>query len=147
MGVPRSSRTNTKVKLSPSCHPRTTDSHSPIAITTSSHRRHSSSTDMISSSTRQSRRSAGRPLWTLAAVSLLIAVFSSSQSTSVQAAESFILKIRTTEFSNISETPTFLSSTAYNARGMGPLYNLTNLVTKLFVDTNPVPEGKFHHLS
>lgn len=72
---------------------------------------------------------------------MLIAVFSSSQSSSVQAAESFILKIRTTEFSNISETPTFLSSTAYNARGMAPLYNLTNLVIKLFVDTNPVPEG------
>ncbi|XP_021695516.1 prominin-like protein isoform X2 [Aedes aegypti] len=139
MGVPRSSRTSTKVKPSPSSHPTTTDSHSQIAITSSHRKRHSSTTDMISS-TRQNWHSSGS-LWTLAAFTLLIAVFSSSQSSSVQAAESFILKIRTTEFTNVSETPTFLSSTAYNARGMAPLYNLTNLVIKLFVDTNPVPEG------
>lgn len=93
---------------------------------------------MISST--QNWRSSG-PLWTLSAVSLLIAVFSSSQCTSVQAADSFILNIRTTEFSNISETPNFLSSTSYNSRGMSPLYNLTNLVIKLFVGTDPVPEG------
>lgn len=93
---------------------------------------------MISST--QNWRSSS-PLWTLGAVTLLIAVFSSSQCTSVQAADSFILKIRTTEFTNISETPNFLSSTSYNSRGMAPLYNLTNLVIKLFVGTDPVPEG------
>ncbi|XP_062552385.1 prominin-like protein isoform X5 [Armigeres subalbatus] len=151
MGVSRSSRSCTKLKLPPNCHSTATESHSrnrQIAITSSlrpPRRRSSSSsstttttTSMISS-TRQNWRSAG-PLWALAAITLLI-VFSSSQFSSVQAAESFILKIRTTEFSNISETSTFLSSTAYNARGMAPLYNLTNLVIKLFVDTNPVPEG------
>ncbi|XP_065075957.1 prominin-like protein isoform X2 [Ochlerotatus camptorhynchus] len=156
MGAPRSSsisgndgKANTKVKLQ-SCHPRTspkttgtTDSSScsRIAITRSHHKkRHSSitSTDMISST--QNWRSSS-PLLTMGAAILLIVVFCSSQCTSVQAADSFILKIRTTEFSNISETPNFLSSTSYSSRGMAPLYNLTNLVIKLFVGTEPVPEG------
>lgn len=51
------------------------------------------------------------------------------------------MKIRTTEFTNFSETPSYISSTSYNARGMGPLYNLTNVAIRLFVDTDPVPEG------
>ncbi|XP_053685565.1 prominin-like protein isoform X2 [Sabethes cyaneus] len=103
-----------------------------------------SAADMISTrSWRSSRRPiGGGPLLALA-VLLLITVFSSSSGRSsvllVQA--DYILNIRTTEFSNISETPHFVSSTSYNARGMAPLYNLTNLVIKLFVSTNPVPEG------
>ncbi|XP_055611924.1 prominin-like protein isoform X3 [Uranotaenia lowii] len=77
-------------------------------------------------------------LMTAAAIFLLVAIFSSSSS-SVQADS--ILKIRKTDFTRFRESPEFVSSTAYNARGMAPLYNLTNNVLKLFVDTNPVPEG------
>lgn len=69
---------------------------------------------------------------------LLMAVFGSKSSVLVQAD---ILKIRTTEYTNFSETPNYISSTSYNARGMGPLYNLTNVAIRLFVDTDPVPEG------
>ncbi|XP_055619543.1 prominin-like protein isoform X3 [Toxorhynchites rutilus septentrionalis] len=107
------------------------------------HKRHHSSSspaeDMISTM-RSWRRP--RPLGGVLlsfAVLLLINVFSSSSSVLVRAEN--ILKIHTTEFSNISERPHFVSSTSYNARGMAPLYNLTNQVIKLFVDSNPVPEG------
>ncbi|XP_055531338.1 prominin-like protein isoform X3 [Wyeomyia smithii] len=136
------SRSSIPTTISSTC------SSSQIAIakhSSSSHstKRHSLSADMISSrSWRSLRRPIGGPLSALA-VLLLIAVFSGSNSRSsvllVQA--DYILNIRTTEFSNISETPHFVSSTSYNARGMAPLYNLTNLVVKLFVSTNPVPEG------
>ncbi|XP_058457209.1 prominin-like protein isoform X3 [Malaya genurostris] len=92
---------------------------------------------MISTRSWQSSRPISGPLL-MFVVALLITVFSSSVLL-VQAEH--ILKIHTTEFSNISETPKYVSSTAYNARGMAPLYNITSLVTKLFVSTAPVPEG------
>lgn len=115
-----------------------------IANTSSQFRkRHSSSPaeDMISTmrSWRRPRPVSGVLL--SFAVLLLINIFSSSSSSVLVQAEN-ILKIHTTEFSNISERPHFVSSTVYNARGMAPLYNLTNHVIKLFVDSNPVPEGK-----
>ncbi|XP_058836756.1 prominin-like protein [Topomyia yanbarensis] len=101
---------------------------------------HSSTADMISTRSWRSPRPMCGPLLTVA-VLLLITVFSSSNSrSSVLAQAEHILTIHTTEFSNISEKPNFVSSTSYNARGMAPLYNLTNLVTKLFVSTAPVPE-------
>lgn len=91
---------------------------------------------MISSRRSRSWRSS----WVSPAfgILLLMAVFGSKSSVLVQAD---ILKIRTTEYTNFSETPNYISSTSYNARGMGPLYNLTNVAIRLFVDTDPVPEG------
>ena len=53
-----------------------------------------------------------------------------------------ILKIRTTEFTRFNEAVEMQSSTSYNARGMAPLYEITNRVIDLFVDENPIPDGK-----
>uniref|UniRef100_A0AAG5DE06 Prominin-like protein n=1 Tax=Anopheles atroparvus TaxID=41427 RepID=A0AAG5DE06_ANOAO len=53
-----------------------------------------------------------------------------------------ILKIRSTEFTRFNESSVeFVSSTSYNARGMAPLYDITNHVINVFVDENPIPEG------
>uniref|UniRef100_A0A182NIR2 Prominin-like protein n=1 Tax=Anopheles dirus TaxID=7168 RepID=A0A182NIR2_9DIPT len=52
-----------------------------------------------------------------------------------------ILKIRTTEFTRFNEAVEFQSSTSYNARGMAPLYEITNHVIDLFVDEKPIPDG------
>ncbi|KAL9701975.1 hypothetical protein quinque_005416 [Culex quinquefasciatus] len=94
---------------------------------------------MISSRGSSWRRSTFRGPPKLAFVILLLmAVFGSRSNQLVQAE---ILKIPKTEFTNFSETPNYISSTSYNARGMGPLYNLTNIAIRLFVDTDPVPEG------
>uniref|UniRef100_A0A1Q3FI76 Putative conserved plasma membrane protein n=2 Tax=Culex tarsalis TaxID=7177 RepID=A0A1Q3FI76_CULTA len=135
-GSSASSRTENIVNFRRSRHRHSTHSR---ASTSSSHST-SPAIEMISS--RSSWRSAfliGREPPKLAFVILLLmAVFGSRSSLLVQAD---ILKIRTTEFTNFSETPNYISSTSYNARGMGPLYNLTNIVIRLFVDTDPVPEG------
>lgn len=140
MEVPESSassRTDNIVNIrQQSCHRHSTHSR---ASTSSSHST-SPATEMISSrsSWRSTFRTGREPPKLAFVILLLMAVFGSRSSLLVQAD---ILKIRTTEFSNFSETPSYISSTSYNARGMGPLYNLTNLAIRLFVDTDPVPEG------
>lgn len=53
-----------------------------------------------------------------------------------------ILKIENTKYSVWSQNLTYMSSTDYNALGMGQLYNLTNKVIDLFVDADePIPAG------
>lgn len=53
-----------------------------------------------------------------------------------------ILKIRSTDFTRFNESRVeFVSSTSYNARGMAPLYEITNHVINLFVDETPIPDG------
>lgn len=55
-----------------------------------------------------------------------------------------ILKIENTKYSVWSQNLTYMSSTDYNALGMGQLYNLTNKVIDFFVDADePIPAGKF----
>lgn len=143
MEVPASSAssrtTDATVNFRQSCHHHSTHSR---ASTTSSHSSRSSpaTTEMISSRGSSWRRSTFRGPPKLAFVILLLmAVFGSRSNQLVQAE---ILKIPKTEFTNFSETPNYISSTSYNARGMGPLYNLTNIAIRLFVDTDPVPEGE-----
>ncbi|XP_038115804.1 prominin-like protein isoform X6 [Culex quinquefasciatus] len=142
MEVPASSAssrtTDATVNFRQSCHHHSTHSR---ASTTRSHSPRSSpaTTEMISSRGSSWRRSTFRGPPKLAFVILLLmAVFGSRSNQLVQAE---ILKIPKTEFTNFSETPNYISSTSYNARGMGPLYNLTNIAIRLFVDTDPVPEG------
>ncbi|XP_035791698.1 prominin-like protein isoform X1 [Anopheles albimanus] len=79
-----------------------------------------------------------RERWTVSSVLLLLTV--PCALVAVAQAEP-ILKIRTTEFSTFNDTADFQSSTSYNARGMAPLYEITNMVIDLFVDENPIPEG------
>lgn len=143
MEVPASSAssrtTDATVNFRQSCHHHSTHSR---ASTTSSHspRFSHATTEMISSRGSSWRRSTFRGPPKLAFVILLLmAVFGSRSNQLVQAE---ILKIPKTEFTNFSETPNYISSTSYNARGMGPLYNLTNIAIRLFVDTDPVPEGE-----
>ncbi|CRL08743.1 CLUMA_CG021257, isoform A [Clunio marinus] len=55
-----------------------------------------------------------------------------------------ILKVGNTKYSVWSQNLTFMSSTGYNALGMGQLYNLTNKVVEFFVDADePIPPGYF----
>lgn len=54
-----------------------------------------------------------------------------------------ILKIENTKYSVWSQNSTFMSSTDYHALGMAQLYNLTNKVIDLFVDSEePIPQGE-----
>lgn len=54
-----------------------------------------------------------------------------------------ILKIENTKYSVWSQNLTYMSSTDYNALGMAQLYNLTNKVIDLFVDSEePIPPGE-----
>jgi hypothetical protein len=54
-----------------------------------------------------------------------------------------ILKIENTKYSVWSQNLTYMSSTNYNALGMGQLYNLTNTVIDFFVDADePIPAGE-----
>uniref|UniRef100_A0A336M8P2 CSON006738 protein n=1 Tax=Culicoides sonorensis TaxID=179676 RepID=A0A336M8P2_CULSO len=53
-----------------------------------------------------------------------------------------LLNIRPVKYSTWNQTNTYLSSTAYNSKGMAPLYNITNKVIDLFVDDDePIPRG------
>ena len=54
-----------------------------------------------------------------------------------------ILKIENTKYTVWIQNLTYASSTDYNALGMAPLYNITNKVIDLFVDHQPIPDGKF----
>ncbi|XP_058053748.1 prominin-like protein [Anopheles bellator] len=76
-------------------------------------------------------RLAGFPLLLLILPSALVAVAQAEP----------ILKIRATEFTRFNDTADYLSSKSYNARGMAPLYEITNHVINLFVDETPIPEG------
>lgn len=55
-----------------------------------------------------------------------------------------LLNIQKVQYSTWNRSDTYLvSSTTYNARGMAPLYNITNMVIDLFVDDDePIPRGK-----
>lgn len=54
-----------------------------------------------------------------------------------------ILLIENTKYSIWSQNMTYMSSTSYNAMGMTPLFNLTNMIIDLFVDNDePIPPGK-----
>lgn len=86
---------------------------------------------MVASSTSLSRRQ-------LLGVILLL-ILPSASVVVVQAEP--ILKTRTTEFTRFNDVVEYLSSTSYNARGMAPLYEITNQVIDLFVDENPIPDG------
>lgn len=53
-----------------------------------------------------------------------------------------LLDIRPVNYSTWNRNVTYVSSAAFNARGMAPLYNITNMVINLFVDANePIPKG------
>lgn len=55
-----------------------------------------------------------------------------------------LLNIQKVQYSTWNRSDTYLSSTTYNARGMAPLYNITNMVIDLFVDDDePIPRGEF----
>lgn len=55
-----------------------------------------------------------------------------------------IKQIETTTYSEWSQNMSYMSSTGYNAMGMTPLFNLTNMIIDLFVDKDePIPPGNF----
>lgn len=54
-----------------------------------------------------------------------------------------ILDFKETSFSNWEQNVTYKSSTGYHARGMAPMYHITNRVLDLFIGPDAIPEGKF----
>lgn len=56
-----------------------------------------------------------------------------------------LLDVRPVNYSVWNQNVTYLSSKAHNARGMGPLYNISNMIINLFVDDyEPIPRGKLN---
>lgn len=54
------------------------------------------------------------------------------------------LKIENTKYTKWTENETYYSSMEYNAMGMAPLYNITNIVIDFFVDDKePIPDGEY----
>lgn len=54
-----------------------------------------------------------------------------------------LLDVKPVNYSVWNQNVTYLSSSAHNARGMGPLYNISNIIINLFVDDEePIPRGK-----
>lgn len=54
------------------------------------------------------------------------------------------LKTEHTKYTPWTEKEQYHSSTAYNALGMAPLYNITNIVIDFFVDAEePIPDGEY----
>ncbi|XP_055688743.1 prominin-like protein isoform X2 [Lutzomyia longipalpis] len=52
-----------------------------------------------------------------------------------------ILDFKETSFSNWEQNVTYVSSTGYHARGMAPMYDITNRVLDLFIGPDALPEG------
>ncbi|XP_055708127.1 prominin-like protein isoform X5 [Phlebotomus papatasi] len=52
-----------------------------------------------------------------------------------------ILDFKETSFSNWEQNVTYKSSTGYHARGMAPMYHITNRVLDLFIGPDAIPEG------
>ncbi|XP_059619973.1 prominin-like protein isoform X4 [Phlebotomus argentipes] len=52
-----------------------------------------------------------------------------------------ILDFKETSFSNWEQNVTYISSTGYHARGMAPMYQITNRVLDLFIGPDAIPEG------
>lgn len=59
-----------------------------------------------------------------------------------------LLDVKPVNYSVWDQNVTYLSSSTYNNRGMGPLYNISNTIINLFVDDDePIPRGKFKTIS
>lgn len=52
------------------------------------------------------------------------------------------LNLKPTNYAEWNENVTYVSSTAYNARGMQPLYEITHKIIWFFTGEHPLPEGK-----
>lgn len=78
-----------------------------------------------------------------ASTTLLVLVCIVTQLTSTVADEQPILNLATTNYTTWNTTNiNYGSSTAYNAKGMGPLYKIANQVLNIFVGDEILPEGK-----
>lgn len=53
-----------------------------------------------------------------------------------------ILKDEKIIYKTLQENVTYISSTSYHAKGMGPLYKSTNQVLHAFIGKDAIPDGK-----
>ncbi|XP_011185477.2 prominin-like protein isoform X2 [Zeugodacus cucurbitae] len=51
------------------------------------------------------------------------------------------LNLKPTNYAELKKNVTYVSSTAYNARGMQPLYDITHKIIWFFTGEHPLPEG------
>lgn len=54
-----------------------------------------------------------------------------------------ILKDEKLIYKTLQENVTYISSTSYHAKGMGPLYKSTNQVLHAFIGKEAIPDGEF----
>lgn len=53
-----------------------------------------------------------------------------------------ILELKETKYTQWNNNVTYISSTSYHAKGMGPVYAISNLIIDLFMGKEPIPDGE-----
>lgn len=53
-----------------------------------------------------------------------------------------ILDLKETNYSTWNSNVTYISSTSYHARGMGPVYIIANRIIDIFMGQDVIPEGE-----
>lgn len=124
----------------------------------SQHRQHNQRHDNFSSSHYNNKlkrnRGSSSVVVTLAAIAVTILCLfitqcdanisaNNNNAASQQQAATNLLDVKPVNYSVWKQNVTYLSSSAFNARGMAPLYNISNTIINLFVDDEePIPRGK-----
>ncbi|XP_067648339.1 prominin-like protein isoform X2 [Eurosta solidaginis] len=78
-------------------------------------------------------------LWSMLFAVLMLSIFFVSESQAFDLGNE--LNLKPTKYSEWTKNVTYVSSTAYNARGMQPLYDITHKVIWFFTGEHPLPEG------
>lgn len=53
-----------------------------------------------------------------------------------------ILDLKETNYTQWNNNVTYISSTSYHAKGMGPVYVISNRIIDLFMGKDPIPDGE-----
>lgn len=86
-----------------------------------------------------------KSLWSIISFCLFLLVFGSLCETSTAFDLNTKLNLKPTKYTEWSKNITYRSSTQYNARGMKPLYEITQKVMWLLIrGEKPLPDGKLH---
>lgn len=69
---------------------------------------------------------------------LLIVALTYTPSTSAEP----ILELKETTYTQWTNNVTYISSTSYHAKGMGPVYVISNRIIDIFMGRNVIPDGE-----
>lgn len=90
-----------------------------------------------------SRLSHSKSLWNMMSFCLVLFVVGSLFKTSSAFDMNTKLNLKPTKYTEWSKNITYKSSTDYNARGMKPLYDITQKIMWILIGgENPLPDGK-----